>query len=492
MKKYVICGIFLCFAIFVAGSAFSGEEQDIKELLRKIEALERKVEKAEKLETRIVELEKKLINQAKELEKTKTATSQIAYGKEEKKTFTEQVKRLSDAVRIERTDTADAIGHPKRGIRLEKPKTEEDETFTGLKVHPYMTVVVQGTPKDNKKKKSKFNASGKFDLDLEKDFGDWGLAFVELEMGQGDGLESDLHVFGNVNNNANDTDSNAKLNKYWYQQHFFNKQMTIVCGKLDPTDWFQKNKFQDDDSSQFLARPFNKSLTVEWPTSNGFGAHLALRFKEFDFVDTYFNFYEGDSDWRNILDHGIYVSQVKIKPEKLWDLDPDQWSGNYRFYSWINSRNHTKLVDVGSQASDDKEMSYGFGLSFDQSVTDVYGLFCRFGWQRPDVAPAEPRASSDISAATIEWSWSAGAQMTGKHWRRESDILAFSVGQLVPSREYKDAGNSGGAEGHFETYYKWQVNRYLGISPSIQLIWNPYGESDDVIFIYATRAHVSF
>ena len=81
---------------------------------------------------------------------------------------------------------------------------------------------------------------------------------------------------------------------------------------------------------------------------------------------------------------------------------------------------------------------------------------------------------------------------------REDDVLAFAIGQVFPSEEYKDAGNPGKGEGHIEAYYKLQVNKCLAISPDIQLIWNPNGvgkssEGDnDTIFVYGMRAYLEF
>ena len=130
-------------------------------------------------------------------------------------------------------------------------------------------------------------------------------------------------------------------------------------------------------------------------------------------------------------------------------------------------------------------------MSADQRITDIYGTFVRLEWQRPDLIPAD-------GGATIEWSWSTGAQMTGKYWNREDDVLAIAIGQDFPSDDYKDAGNPANGEGHFEAYYNFKINKYLAISPDFQLIWNPNGvkqsseDDGDPVFVYGTRAHLAF
>ncbi len=186
------------------------------------------------------------------------------------------------------------------------------------------------------------------------------------------------------------------------------------------------------------------------------------------------------------------MAQVNLKPAGLLGMDTEQRDGNYRFYAWINDRFHEKLVDEGDPATDDtKEMNYGFGFSFDQIITDVFGVFTRFGWQRPDIIPVD-------ESSTIECLWSLGAQARGKYWNREDDVLAFAVGQVFPSKEYEDAGNPGSGEGHVEAYYNYKVNEHLSISPDIQLIWYPNGvnkssEGDnDLIVVYGIRGQVDF
>ena len=89
-------------------------------------------------------------------------------------------------------------------------------------------------------------------------------------------------------------------------------------------------------------------------------------------------------------------------------------------------------------------------------------------------------------------------QVNGKIWYREDDVLAFAVGQAMPSSQYKDAGNGGAPEGHFEAYYKIKVTKNLALSPDIQYIWNPRGVNQSYqgyehsIFVYGMRGQLDF
>lgn len=493
MRKNLISILALLFVITFTSYTGYAKDLTVEELLRKVEALEKKAQKTEALEARVAELERKLASQPAAKPEAEARIKKVTLKKEAEKgkgvVWDVDIPGVGDVIVVQKTITANQIGKLKvyEGFEFKPPMKDGKAPF--LSIHPYATIILQGTPRANRTDQSEFNGCYKADVDIEKEFGDYGLAFINFEMGGADTIMSQLDLFSNVNNNANDTGANVTLNKVWYQQYLFDKQMRLLAGKLDPTDWFQKNKYEDTDSMQFLTKMFNNSPTIEWPPGKIFGAHTYMCFKEADFIEARINFFEADGDWKNVLDNGMYVGEIAIKPDVLLKLDHEQWGGDYRFYGWVNTRNHAKLVDEGDAPSTAKEANFGFGISFNQALTDIYGMFCRFGWQRPDLIPA-PGGPTD---ATFEWSWSAGAQMIGKYWGRDKDVVAFAVGQIVPSREYKDAGNPASAEGHIETYYRCQLNEHLGITPAVQLIWNPDGVSDgNVIFVYGGRAYINF
>ena len=452
-KRTILLLVALMFLFSTAAWA-GGGEPTTRELLDEIRALK----------TRLAELETKVASQAGKIDRAEKEVPVREKGKREKGKIENWIKYV-----------------PGEGVTIEP---------VGLRVKTGATYIVQGTPNANNAgtgEDSICDASWKIDIDIEKKFDDWGLAFLELEGGQGDTVNGELALFSIVNNNANDTNSRVIVNKFWYEHYLLDKQFTLTCGKLDPTDYFDQNEYAGDDSYQFLGAIFNNTHAIEWPSANAFGIRGNLCFEPIDFLDFDLGYLEGNADWEDIFEHGVFMGQVNLKPASILEIDPGQWAGNYRFECWVNGRDHTKLLERDKN----KEVNYGFGLSCDQMVTDVFGVFGRFNWQRPDLIPAD-------GGATIEWSWSTGAQMTGKYWKREEDILAIAVGQDFPSEEYKDAGNPGSAEGHFEAYYRCQLNDYLAISPDFQLIWDPNGvgkpaDGDDgTIFVYGARARLTF
>ena len=104
---------------------------------------------------------------------------------------------------------------------------------------------------------------------------------------------------------------------------------------------------------------------------------------------------------------------------------------------------------------------YGFGVSFDQALTDDIGFFSRLGWND---GHTESWAFTEIDRTA-----SAGFVMGGRRWCRPDDRIGLAGilnGISGPHRDYLAAGGVGfiigdgrlkyGLEQILETYYAWQ------------------------------------
>ncbi len=356
-----------------------------------------------------------------------------------------------------------------------------------VKFAPSTVFEFQGCPKPNKRGGGDFGVSWVAYYNVRKKFEDWGFAWVQIRQGWGDTVEKDLSLFCNVNYNASDYGGNVKIKKFGYKHYFCDKQLSLSAGKLKPRELFAQNRYANDDDIQFINKFFNMFPGIEWPVDFTFGVHAGMRLKSIDFVEFEFNYFEGDADWKKIFKHGVFTWQLNFKPASFFKLNREKWGGNYRFYAWLNARKHSKFAGEGRPAAIDLNLvNYGFGISFDQMITDVFGFFCRAGNQRPDIIPVN-------GGPSVALAWLGGAQMTGEYWNRKEDVLSFGVGQIVPSKDYIDAGNPGKPEGHIETYYRCQINKCLQIGPDFQLIWNPDGAGDEPpIFTYGFRTRIVF
>jgi len=365
----------------------------------------------------------------------------------------------------------------------------------GLKLGIGATMIVQGGIDANRTTNNKEDVTGgsyQVDIQLEKEFKDYGYAFVQIEAGDGTGVMDSLEVFSNVDNNNDDTNNDVELTKFWYEHNLFDKQISLAAGKWDPTDVIDKNLMAGDDSRQFLAEIFNNAATFDRP-SKAPGLWARLRPKDIEWLELQGQVFTGDGEWENMTDHLEFTPEIIFKPKFGEGL-----IGNYRVYGWLRNTNYTKWSDITKTA----EHRYGLGVSVDQEVTDVVGVFGRYGWADPDLYNPAVTSSSGTNFS-IEHTWSAGLSFKGKPWGREKDYIGIACGMVIPSDKYKEYGGTNlkaDDEGHAEIYYNWFVNEHFAFSPDLQVVWNPFGNDyvvngqrrDQTITVIGCRGHLDF
>jgi high affinity Mn2+ porin len=67
---------------------------------------------------------------------------------------------------------------------------------------------------------------------------------------------------------------------------------------------------------------------------------------------------------------------------------------------------------------------YGFGLSFDQQITDTVTMFARYGRQRSSVS-------------RVQQAWSAGLQFAVDIYGRQDDAFGLAYGQSLIGDDWK-------------------------------------------------------
>lgn len=363
----------------------------------------------------------------------------------------------------------------------------------GLNIGGGMTFVGQGVSganapgsggtdlSDHGNEDSRFDGSYSIDLEIAKQFEDYGLAFVHIETGDGDTVEGDLALFSNVNRDADNSDNVLSLTEAWYEHYFFDHEYIITVGKIDAHAYIDTNKFANDETTQFLGHLFRNSAVIDFPDGNNFGVRANIAPEFMPYVEIGAFFMEEDADWNNIFDEPFVGGQLTFKPAEAFKYDKEQWEGNYRVYLWHNGAPYQDVKNPGVM----KRGLIGFGFNFDQMLTQTYGLFGRFSW-------ADPQRSN------MEYDWSFGGSMTGEYWGREEDTVAVAIGQVVPGEPFRDINQFHDPETHFETYYSFKVNQSLTISPDLQVIWDPNGggtpagEDDSTIMVYGVRGQVDF
>jgi hypothetical protein len=353
---------------------------------------------------------------------------------------------------------------------------EEIEFLKGFTLGGGITLNLQNLQNANKAEDSDGNpidenktpTLGEYSVDLtvEKKFDDNNTAFIHLETGRGD-INNYLNAVAGVNRDADDSGV-VSVTEAWFE-HKFTDKFAMTAGIIDPTQAVDDNAYANDETTQFLGSMFRNAANVEF-SDNAFGLKATYEADTIDFAVQYID----ASDYKDITRNGFASAQVNFKPGFIENME-----GNYRVFGWTNTNDYAKLDGTG----DGKEKNYGFGLSFDQQFSDIFGGFARYSW-------ANGAIDNGIDSSNT---WSLGLQATVKGLS-EKDVVALAYGQVMPSDEYKDNVNGDAkSENHLEVYYSWNVTDYLAISPDFQMVENPfYNGDDDTAYVGSIRMQISF
>jgi len=150
------------------------------------------------------------------------------------------------------------------------------------------------------------------------------------------------------------------LREVWLRTELFGQRLALTTGRLDLTNYFDANAFSNDESTQFLADALvnnqmlglsnnGTGLAAEYDPKNGF------RFK--------FGLQQSNDHATNLSESLFTLSEVgyTFTPFSL----PE---GSYRL--WFRTDNAAEDV-----------IQKGVGISVDQKLTNVVGLFGRYGTQ---------------------------------------------------------------------------------------------------------------
>ena len=150
------------------------------------------------------------------------------------------------------------------------------------------------------------------------------------------------------------------LREAWLRTELFGQRLALSAGRLDLTNYFDANAFANDESTQFISDALvnNQMLGL---TSNGTG--VATEFDPKNGFRFKFGFQQSNTDATNLSDSFFTLSEVgyTFTPFRL----PE---GTYRM--WFRTDN-----------TPDDVLGKGLGLSFDQKLNPIVGVFARYGVQ---------------------------------------------------------------------------------------------------------------
>ena len=368
-------------------------------------------------------------------------------------------------------------------LRLSATQVIQDVAHGGLSTH---------------RRKGRY--AGSYDLEIEADMEKVaGLAGGTLYI-HGEGSWShgvDPTSVGSLFGTNADAAGNRSIDvtEVWYEQALADGKVRVRLGKLDLTGTFEchgcpvafdGNRFANDETLQFLNGALVNNPTIPFP-DRGLGAILyvqptdqwylaaGLGDARADARETGFNTaFESGSRFISLYETG-YVVELPSANGPI--------HGAYRVGLWHDPQVKDRFDEDGTESNDT-----GWYISADQVIlkensdpedTQGLGVFTRLGW-------------ADEAVNDVRFFWSAGAQYQGLLEGRDDDVLGVGMARGRTSRE-PNAEFTAAHETVLEAYYNIQVTPWLSVSPDLQYIWHPGGQSvvKDA-FVVGVRIQASF
>lgn len=198
-------------------------------------------------------------------------------------------------------------------------------------------------------------------------------------------LLANLNTIADDNTGGNNTGLN--LLEAHYTHEFFDNTLSITGGKAKNLLFLDGNAFANNDKKQFVGKPFVNNSVLD--SESEYTPLIGGEFKPSELLafsvlatSTSRPNVEGTplentakSRYDNVFSTPFLGSQVTVSP-KFGELE-----GNYRLYGWYAGYNHSKLDSDRNPIDGEKTKGWGLGISADQQITEMIGLFGRFGWK---------------------------------------------------------------------------------------------------------------
>jgi high affinity Mn2+ porin len=297
-------------------------------------------------------------------------------------------------------------------------------------------------------------------------------------------------------------------------------RLTFTFGRLSPTDMFDNNAYAQDSHTQFMNWATITNLAWDFPADSvGYTTGLvvelnqprwALRYGFFQVPNTQNGFTADD--------------QVLLFPRaggdgpffRSWGMVTEferryanAHPGAIRVLAFVNEANTigyreaTPLLKANGPGADLSSArayrrKYGFGLNWEQKITDNVGVFSRLGWNNGQV---EGWMYNDSN-----WTASLGMSVKGTPWRRTSDAfgLAYVVsGASRSNQEFLEVGGADildgdgaltyGSENVIEAYYNFAIWENVQVTPDYEFVDNPaFNRDRGPVSVFGIRLHWKF
>ncbi len=284
-------------------------------------------------------------------------------------------------------------------------------------------------------------------------------------------------------------------------------RIILSAGKFASTDFFQANAYSNDDRSQFMNWALWASAAWDYPADIvGYTAGFVAEWNTKNWMLHYgLLMMPTVSNGATLDDHLADAHGQVLQFDERYAVG--SLTGTIRPFVFWNQARMGNYSDADANAADLNALfetrayrsKVGFGLSWDQQLTQDLGAFARLSW---DDGRAESFAFTEVDRSVA-----TGLALSGDRWGRKDDTLAIAVvvNGIVPSHQayLASGGEQGlilgdgalnyGPEEIVEAYYSLQPVKWLSISPDFQYAVHPgYNRDRGPVPIYAVRVHVAY
>jgi high affinity Mn2+ porin len=295
-------------------------------------------------------------------------------------------------------------------------------------------------------------------------------------------------------------------------------RLTFTIGRFSMLDIFDHNNYAQDPETQFLNWAMIGNLAWDYPAdavgyTTGVSVelnqpHWALRYGFFQMPRMQNGFTAEDQAfmWRPAgADGPVFRSWGMVMEfERRYGLNGHP--GVIRLLPWLNEADmytyHAATSILRSEGAGANlsalqayRYKYGFGLNWEQEVTESVGLFSRLGWND---GMQESWVYTDVN-----WTASLGVSIKGEAWKRSDDF--FGLGGVIDgasheNQEFLEAGGLGildgdgaltyGTEKVVETYYDLPIWKIFRFALDYQFVSNPaFNRDRGPVSVFGARLH---
>ena len=382
----------------------------------------------------------------------------------------------------------------------------------GIIFEAALTQIMQGNAYGGKDTNNAFRYSGSVDYFLKFDTARmnlWpgGLFLLHGETQFGQSINPKVGALMQPNTDAlfpvpNDPGATT-LSEFVFAQAL-SEWLVVAAGKIDATRVYDTNYFANDERRQFLNLGLrnNPVILPFAPYTTIFAAAIVEPTEWLSISTAVAN--SNDSANRTGFDTAFHAPDgTTVAQEFDFTIKPFGLEGHQRLgWVWMSKDSRVlgqdarvglralSLIEFGLQGigvlpTDEQSDDWAFYYNFDQWVytepddpEQGVGIFGRFGW-------------SDGEANLVKEFYSIGMSATGIIPNRDKDVLGLGYYYLNLSPNLRPYGLS--AEQGVELFYNIEVKPWLHITPDLQVIIDPGGNSgNDVALVYGLRAQMSF